>query len=57
MNPEAGSACQFKEVKDKEVNMTRGQVQGECSWHEIIYPKSNGKSIEEVLVGLWHEWI
>lgn len=31
MHPEAGSAWQFKEVKDKEVNMTRGQVQGECS--------------------------
>ena len=57
MNPKAGSAQQLKRIKEKEASVNGGQVQGECAWHEVFYPKSNGKSIEEILVGLCSESI
>ena len=57
MNPKGGSAWQYKRIKEKEASVTAGQAQGECAWHEVFYPNHNGKYIEEILVGLWYEWI
>ena len=57
INPKGGSAWQYKRIKEKEANVAGGQVQGAYAWHEVFYPKHNGKYIEEILVELWYERI